>query len=189
MRLQNFIYVILQLKFRFLLIYAGVAELADAPALGAGAFGVQVQVLSPAPHRRGLCIVRDDFSFEKSSAHSRRRLPSCGSRLLFGGLTLTEDRRPLRQPFSPCIRRRRRSKILPLSAKSHTRYDCSLVKALTEPSRRYQLFAGSALSQNFAVASFLLHLYSVTPDPIRFGFSVIFYPCGFIASGIIFATY
>ena len=120
----------------------GRGGMADAPALGAGAFGVQVRVLSPAPHRRGLCIVRDDFSFEKSSAHSRRRLPSCGSRLLFGGLTLTEDRRPLRQPFSPCIRRRRRSKMLPLSAKSHACCGCSLASALAEPSRCYQLFAG-----------------------------------------------
>ena len=33
----------------------------------------QVRILSSRPRRRGLCIVRDDFSFEKSSAHSRRR--------------------------------------------------------------------------------------------------------------------
>lgn len=32
-----------------MLIYAGVAELADAPDLGSGAFGVGVQVPSPAP--------------------------------------------------------------------------------------------------------------------------------------------
>ena len=30
-------------------MYAGVAELADAPDLGSGAIGVKVQVLSPAP--------------------------------------------------------------------------------------------------------------------------------------------
>ena len=34
-----------------MLKYAGVAELADAPALGAGAFGVQVRLLSPAPKK------------------------------------------------------------------------------------------------------------------------------------------
>ena len=46
--------------------------MADTLVLGTSVFDVQVQVLSPAPRRRGLCIVRDDFSFEKSSAHSRR---------------------------------------------------------------------------------------------------------------------
>ena len=30
-------------------------------------------LVSARPRRRGLCIVRDDFSFEKSSAHSCRR--------------------------------------------------------------------------------------------------------------------
>ena len=50
------------------------AELADALDSGSnGRKAVQVQVLLPAPRRRGLCIVRDDFSFEKSSAHLRRR--------------------------------------------------------------------------------------------------------------------
>ncbi len=39
---------------------------------GRVSYGVWVQVPSLAPRRRGLCIVRDDFSFEKSSAHSRR---------------------------------------------------------------------------------------------------------------------
>ena len=34
------------------------------------------------------------------------------------------------------------------------------------------------------MASFLLHLYRVTLSSIRFGFSVIFYPCGSTASGI-----
>ena len=33
----------------------------------------RVQISPLRPRRRGLCIVRDDFSFEKSSAHSRRR--------------------------------------------------------------------------------------------------------------------
>ena len=32
------------------------------------------------PRRRGLRIVRDDFSFEKSSPHALRRLPSYGAR-------------------------------------------------------------------------------------------------------------
>ena len=41
--------------------YAGVAELADAPALGAGVLDVQVQVLSPAPRRRKLHIACGDF--------------------------------------------------------------------------------------------------------------------------------
>ena len=99
------------------MLICGCGGIGRRTSLRSWRFGVQVRPLSPAPRRRGLCIVRDDFSFEKSSAHSRRRLPSCGSRLLFGGLTLTEDRRLLRQPFSPCIRRRRRSKMLPLSAK------------------------------------------------------------------------
>ena len=34
---------------RILLVFAGVAELADAPDLGSGISDVQVQVLSPAP--------------------------------------------------------------------------------------------------------------------------------------------
>ena len=33
-------------------LFAGVAELADAPDLGSGVFHVQVQVLSPAPNSR-----------------------------------------------------------------------------------------------------------------------------------------
>lgn len=36
--------------------YAGVAELADAPALGAGVLDVQVQVLSPAPISRSVLL-------------------------------------------------------------------------------------------------------------------------------------
>ena len=46
-------------------IYAGVAELADAPDLGSGGNPVQVQVLSPAPNRKalifeGFFVWRDD---------------------------------------------------------------------------------------------------------------------------------
>ena len=45
---------------------AGMAELADALVLGAS-LRVRVRPPLPAPRRRGLCIVRDDFSFYKSS--------------------------------------------------------------------------------------------------------------------------
>ena len=49
-------------------------ELADVPDSKSGPGDrVRVRPPPPAPRRRGLCIVRDDFSFEKSSAHSRRR--------------------------------------------------------------------------------------------------------------------
>ena len=43
-----------------------------------------------------------------------------------------------------------------LSAKSHACYCCSLVNVLTTPPRRYQLFAGLNLFQNFSQASFSL---------------------------------
>ena len=44
---------------------AGVAELADALDLGSSAFGVQVQVLSPAPNgiNPNLVLVGDGFGF------------------------------------------------------------------------------------------------------------------------------
>ena len=49
-------------------------ELADVPDSKSGPGDrVRVRPPPPAPRRRGLCIVRDGFSFEKSSAHSRRR--------------------------------------------------------------------------------------------------------------------
>ena len=35
-------------------MFAGVAELADAPALGAGGPAVQVRLLSPAPRKKSL---------------------------------------------------------------------------------------------------------------------------------------
>ena len=46
-------------------IFAGVAELADAPDLGSGGFSVQVQVLSPALNIKNpnLCLVGDGFGF------------------------------------------------------------------------------------------------------------------------------
>ena len=39
-------------------MFAGVAELADAPALGAGGPAVQVRLLSPAPRKRG-CLTKE----------------------------------------------------------------------------------------------------------------------------------
>ena len=50
------------------------AELADALDSGSSEVTLmQVRFLLSAPRRRGLCIVRDDFSFHKSSFHTRRR--------------------------------------------------------------------------------------------------------------------
>ena len=48
-----------------LIIYAGVAELADAPDLGSGGNTVQVQVLSPAPNSRNpnLVPIGEGFGF------------------------------------------------------------------------------------------------------------------------------
>lgn len=52
------------------IIFAGVAELADAPDLGSGVFDVGVQVPSPAPYRNGLCSV-PIFLFRQKSASLR----------------------------------------------------------------------------------------------------------------------
>ena len=52
---------------------------------------------------------------------------------------------------------------LPLSAKSHACYGCSLVNAITTPPRRYQLFAGLNLFQNFTQTSLLLPVDSREP--------------------------
>ena len=51
-------------------VNADVAELADAPDLGSGATGVQVQVLSSAPRQRERRIVRADFFVQKNQSPS-----------------------------------------------------------------------------------------------------------------------
>ena len=62
--------------------------MADTLVLGTSVFDVQVQVLSPAPRRRGLCIVRDDFSFCRNldtrvGNLSFRHLLTCRNKVCF----------------------------------------------------------------------------------------------------------
>lgn len=51
----------------YLLRYADMAELADAPDLGSGVYDVQVQLLLSAPTLRLMTIVSSAFLFLKSS--------------------------------------------------------------------------------------------------------------------------
>ncbi len=72
-------------KIKIFIKFAGVAELADAPALGAGAFGVQVRLLSPAPNsiNPNLLIVGDGFGFtfyiEYPNFNSKKSTPNVES--------------------------------------------------------------------------------------------------------------
>ena len=55
------------------MLYAGVAELADAPDLGSGGTPVQVQVLSPAPKNPFTDLVKGFFYFLFFGVFPRRR--------------------------------------------------------------------------------------------------------------------